>query len=61
MNNNIILIRKKSWSYKYVTWDRISMAFKPNYNNIFHPIDENIDKCEIILSQGPKNLKAYIL
>ena len=45
MNNNIIMIRKKSWPYKYVTWDRITIVFKPNYNNIFHLIDKNIDKC----------------
>ena len=52
MNNNIIVIRKKSRPYKYVTWDRITMIFKPNYNNIFHPTDINIEKCEVILSQG---------
>jgi len=28
MNNNIIVIMKKIWPYKYVTWDRITMAFK---------------------------------
>ena len=52
MNNNIIVITKKSRPYKYVTWDRITMIFKPNYNNIFHPTDINIEKCEVILSQG---------
>ena len=60
MNNNIIAIRKKSWPYKYVTWDRITMAFKPNYHNIFYPIDENIDNCETILSQGPILRNSYL-
>jgi hypothetical protein len=52
MNNNIIVIKKKSQPHKYVTWDRITMIFKPNYNNIFRPTDNNIGKCETILSQG---------
>ena len=60
MNNNIIVIRKKSQPYKYVTWDRIAMIFKPNYNNISHPTDINIEKCEMILSQGHKWRKLFI-
>ena len=53
MNNNINVIRKKEWPYKYVTWDRITMAFKPNYNNISHYTGEIINRCGVILSQGP--------
>lgn len=45
--------------YKYVTWDRITMIFKPNYNNIFHPTDKNIGKREVILSQGRCEGKIY--
>lgn len=52
MNNNAIVIRKKSRPYKYVGWDRITMIFKPNYNNIFHPTGKNIEKYGAILSQG---------
>ena len=59
MNNNIIVIKKKSQPYKYVTWDRITMIFKPNYNNIFRPTDNNIEKCETILSQGQLLRKLY--
>lgn len=55
MNNNIIVIKKKNQPYKYVTWDRITMIFKPNYNNIFRLTDNNIGKYETILSQGRNN------
>lgn len=60
MNDNIIVINKKSRPYKDVTWDRIAMIFKLNYNNIFHPTNGNIGQCGAILSQGPKKDKFFI-
>ena len=59
MNDNIIVINKKSRPYKDVTWDRITMIFKLNYNNIFHPTNGNIGECEVILSQGLRYWKFY--
>jgi hypothetical protein len=52
MNDNIIVINKKSRPYKDVSWDRITMTFKLNYNNISHPTNGNIGECGVILSQG---------
>jgi len=60
MNDNIIVINKKSRPYKDVTWDRITMIFKLNYNNISHLTNRNIGECGVILSQGRLIVMLYI-
>jgi hypothetical protein len=60
MNDNIIVINKKSRPYKDVSWDRITMTFKLNYNNISHPTNGNIGECGVILSQGLSSMNLYI-